>query len=107
VFHGVEVSEGSVLVHDTGDFVDDYRVDSRLRNDRSFLFVLVVDSDGGTLVELRLHPVEIGDCAVHEATGEAARWCRRTMRDRSEPYGTTFHEEDGTLVVPIDGRLRA
>jgi poly-gamma-glutamate synthesis protein (capsule biosynthesis protein) len=105
-FNGVEVRDG-VLMHDTGDFVDDYRVDSRLRNDRSFLFVLVVDSDGDTLVELRLHPVEIGDCAVHEATGEVARWCRRTMRDRSEPYGTTFHEEDGTLVVPIDGRLRA
>lgn len=99
-FHGVEVSEGSVLVHDAGDFVDDYRVDARLRNDRSFLFVLSV-ADGSPR-ELRLHPVYIDDCAVNEAAGETARWCRETMRDRSEPYGTPFVQEDGALVVRLD-----
>jgi poly-gamma-glutamate synthesis protein (capsule biosynthesis protein) len=100
VFNGIETRNGSVLMYDTGDFVDDYRVDPELRNDRSFLFVVVVED--GRPIELRLQPVEIGDCAVHEATGDAAEWCRRRMRDRSEPYGAGFHDEDGTLVVPID-----
>ena len=100
-FNGVEIRNGSVLMYDTGDFVDDYRVDPELRNDRSFLFVLAVEE--GRPRELRLYPVQIRDCAVHEATSETARWCRRTMRGRSEPYGTEFREEDRALVVPLDG----
>jgi poly-gamma-glutamate synthesis protein (capsule biosynthesis protein) len=100
VFNGIEIRNGSVLMYDTGDFVDDYRVDPELRNDRSFLFVLAVED--GAPAELRLHPVEISDCAVHETAGDAAEWCRRTMRDRSEPYGTEFHDENGTFVVRLD-----
>ena len=101
VFNGVEHTGRGVVMHDTGDFVDDYRVDAELRNDRSFLFVLAVAADEPR--ELRLVPVRIEDCAVHEATDEAARWCRRTMRERSEPYDTTFRRDDSALVVPLDG----
>jgi poly-gamma-glutamate synthesis protein (capsule biosynthesis protein) len=101
VFNGVEVRDGSVVMYDTGDFVDDYRVDPELRNDRSFLFVLLVD--GGTLRELRLVPVRIDGCAVHEVDTADAQWWRRTMRERSDRYGTRFSRDGRELVVSLAG----
>ncbi len=100
VFQGVEVVDGTLVCYDCGDFVDDYAVDRTLRNDRSFLFEVTCDDDGPT--ELRLVPVEIDDFAVHEASAEAAEWCRETMRRRSKRFETTFEEEDGELVVAIE-----
>jgi poly-gamma-glutamate synthesis protein (capsule biosynthesis protein) len=100
VFNGVAVRDGSVLLYDTGDFVDDYAVDATLRNDRSFLFVVIADA--GVPRELRLVPVRISDCAVHEATGRDARWCRRTMCERSERYGTTFRRAGEALVLALE-----
>jgi poly-gamma-glutamate synthesis protein (capsule biosynthesis protein) len=74
--------------------VDDYAVDSDLRNDRSFLFEVSVGADG-EIRELRLSPTEIDDCAVHEAGRRAAEWSRSRMRELSAAFGTEFEEEDG------------
>jgi poly-gamma-glutamate synthesis protein (capsule biosynthesis protein) len=95
VFQGGELYEGSPILYDCGDFVDDYRVDRELRNDRSFLFEL--EMADGTVEELRLVPVEIEDCAVHLASPRTAEWSRDRMRERSEPFGTEFER------VPVEG----
>jgi len=100
VFHGVEVHDGSLLCYDMGDFVDDYAVDAELRNDRSFLFEVVVDTDG-TVEELRLHPTEIHDYAVHEAGERAATWSRERMVELSEPFGTDFERDGAALVCEV------
>jgi poly-gamma-glutamate synthesis protein (capsule biosynthesis protein) len=102
VFQGVEVYRGRPVLYDTGDFVDDYAVDDRLRNDRSFLFDLSV-SPAGDPVELRLLPTEIDDCAVHEASPEAAEWSRDRMRALSDPFGTPFERDGAALVTTLDG----
>lgn len=99
VFQGVEVHEGVPICYDTGDLVDDYRVDPELRNDRSFLFEARATADG--VRELRLQPVEIDDCAVHLADGDVAEWCRETMRRRSADVGTTFETDGEALVVDV------
>jgi poly-gamma-glutamate capsule biosynthesis protein CapA/YwtB (metallophosphatase superfamily) len=101
VFHGVEVYDGRPIVYDAGDFVDDYAVDPRLRNDRSFLFILAVDG-GGEPTELRLHPTEIGDCRVREAGPDAAEWARDRMRALSSPFGTAFERDGDALVVQLE-----
>jgi poly-gamma-glutamate synthesis protein (capsule biosynthesis protein) len=88
VFQGVELYEERPILYDCGDFVDDYRVDRELRNDRSFLFELGISD--GAIEELRLVPVEIDDCAVHLASPRTAEWSRERMRERSEPFGTEF-----------------
>lgn len=69
-------------------------LDPDLRNDRSILFVADLDVRG--VAELRLEPIEIYDFGVHEA--DAATWLRRTMRQRSRPFGTTF-ERDGDALA--------
>ncbi|WP_247002883.1 CapA family protein [Halosolutus gelatinilyticus] len=102
VFQGIEVYDGAPIVYDAGDFVDDYAVDDRLRNDRGFLFELSVTSDGAP-TELRLHPTEIDDCAIHEAAPEAAAWSRERMRERSAEFGTTFDRDGEALVLSLGG----
>jgi poly-gamma-glutamate synthesis protein (capsule biosynthesis protein) len=98
-FQGVERYGDGLVLHDTGDFVDDYAVHPDLRNDRGFLFEVLVEGDG-TIEELRLHPVEIDDCAVHRAEGGIADWCRDRMRRRSEVFGTSeAFERDGDELV--------
>ncbi|WP_312911615.1 CapA family protein [Natronosalvus caseinilyticus] len=101
VFHGIEVHDGKPILYDTGDFVDDYAVDRRLHNDRSFLFELEVDD--GRLTELRLRPTEIDDCTVHTASPDAAEWSRERMRSLSSEYGTTFKREGADLVLSLEG----
>jgi poly-gamma-glutamate capsule biosynthesis protein CapA/YwtB (metallophosphatase superfamily) len=97
VFQGIDVYDGVPILYDTGDFVDDYAIDRDLRNDRSFLFEVRVDSNAG-VTELRLLPTEIDDCRVHEASQEVTRWCRERMRALSDSFGTEF-EQDGTELI--------
>ncbi|WP_049920243.1 CapA family protein [Halobiforma nitratireducens] len=101
VFQGIEVHERRPILYDTGDFVDDYRVDPELRNNRSFLFVLSVSADGQPR-ELRLYPTEIDGCAVFEASADAAEWSRQRMRELSAPLGTQFDREGETLVIDLE-----
>ena len=102
VVQGIEVHRGRPILYDTGDFVDDYAVDRRLRNDRSFLFELSV-SGAGIPVELVLSPTEIYDCAVHRAGPEAAEWLRDRMRELSAPFGTAFGRDGERLVLDLGG----
>ncbi|NEU55261.1 CapA family protein [Halorussus sp. MSC15.2] len=97
VFQAVEVHDGTPVLYDCGDFVDDYAVDSDLRNDRSFLFEVRVED--GEISELRLLPTEIDDFAVHEASAEAAAWSRKRMRELSAGFGTRFETDGEELVL--------
>jgi len=101
VFQGIEVYEGAPICYDCGDFVDDYRVDDELRNDRSFLFEATIEDCRVT--RLRLRPVEIADCTVHWADGDVARWCRERMRERSAPFGTAdaFERAGNGLTLAV------
>jgi poly-gamma-glutamate capsule biosynthesis protein CapA/YwtB (metallophosphatase superfamily) len=98
-FQGVEIHDETPILYDCGDFVDDYAVDSDLRNDRGFLFEVVVEDE--KINSLRLVPTEIEDCAVHEAGPEAAAWSRSRMCELSAEFGTVFEEKEGELVVSI------
>ena len=104
LFQGVEVidrGESPTLVcYDMGDFVDDYAVDSTHRNDRSFLFELVVTGDG-ELLELVVRPTEIESRAVYRASRRGARWCRQTMQERSAAFGTEFDRAGTGLVLSL------
>ncbi len=106
VFQGIEIltperrDSPTVVCYDMGDFVDDYAVDPVGRNDRSFLFELVVAADG-TLVELICHPTEIESQSVYHAGKRAAGWCRKTMQERSAVFGTEFDSNGTPLTVSL------
>lgn len=101
VFQAVEVHRGTPILHDCGDFVDDYRVHEHLHNDRSFLFE--VEADPGGVRRVRLVPTEIADSTVTLAEGEVAAWARAAMRRRSGGFGTAFRRPEAGegLVVRV------
>ena len=99
VFQGVERYGDGLILHDTGDIVDDYVIKDDLRNDRSLLFE--VGLEDGSIEELRLVPVEIDDVSVSPAGDAAATWLRDTMRERSTPFGTTYERDGDDLVLSL------
>jgi hypothetical protein len=92
----VEIYRGKPILYDTGDFIDDYAVDPKFRNDWSFLFQVSVDE--GRFERLDLTPVKLSYARVDLATdGE-----RETILDRMErlsaEMGTDFARREGALV---------
>jgi len=88
VAQGVERIGRSLVLHDTGDFLDDYAIDPILRNDWSFIFFLEADARGPQRLELT--PVVLEFAQVRRATpDEAGPICAR-MIAQSAKFGTAF-----------------
>jgi poly-gamma-glutamate capsule biosynthesis protein CapA/YwtB (metallophosphatase superfamily) len=97
VFQGVEIYRGKPILYDTGDFIDDYAVDPKLRNDWSYLFrVSVVE---GRLERLDLTPVKLSYARVDLATGGERDTILNRMERLSTEMGTVFARRKGTLVL--------
>jgi poly-gamma-glutamate capsule biosynthesis protein CapA/YwtB (metallophosphatase superfamily) len=93
--HGVA---GRVL-YDLGDFLDDYAVDQRLRNDLGLLFLVTLDQGGP--VGLEAVPLKLDFCRTRLADGADAAWMRRRFRDACAALGTEVAEADGRLAVSL------
>ena len=65
---GAEIWNGKLILYDTGDFIDDYAVDSQLRNDLSALFLVRVRPP--VIEELEIVPVVIDEMQVNLAHRE-------------------------------------
>jgi poly-gamma-glutamate synthesis protein (capsule biosynthesis protein) len=101
VFQGVERHGRGVILYDTGDFLDDYAVDSYLRNDWSFIFLLEVDGQG--LRHLRTIPVRLQPARVDLAGGEEAQVICQRMIERCAPLGTRLSPANHALELPLCG----
>ena len=93
VFQGIEPG----VLYDLGDFVDDYAVDAKRRNDLALLFFATLDEQGPRRVEAV--PLKLEYCHTRLADGEDADWIRRRLRTACAALGTDVAEEDGRLVV--------
>jgi poly-gamma-glutamate capsule biosynthesis protein CapA/YwtB (metallophosphatase superfamily) len=93
VFQGVE---GCVL-YDLGDFLDDYAVDSTLRNDLGLLFLVELEPDGPRRIEAV--PLKLEYAYTRLANGEDAAWIRDRFRKACAEFGTEVLEEEGRLVI--------
>jgi len=97
IFQGVEIYRGKPILYDTGDFIDDYAVDPRLRNDWSFLFQVSVEE--GTLERLDLTPVKLSYARVDLATGGEREEILDRMERLSAEMGTVFTRREDALVL--------
>jgi poly-gamma-glutamate capsule biosynthesis protein CapA/YwtB (metallophosphatase superfamily) len=95
VFHGVA---GPVL-YDLGDFIDDYAVDPRLRNDLGLLFLVDLAPAGPERIEAL--PLKLDFCHTRPAHGEEADWVRRRFERACAAFGTEVREEGGRLVIEV------
>jgi hypothetical protein len=98
VFHGVA---GRVLF-DLGDFLDDYAVDSKLRNDLGLLWLVELDARGP--VRIRALPLALDHCFTRVASEEEAAWIVRRLRALCAPFGTAVETSDGLIDLRSERR---
>jgi poly-gamma-glutamate synthesis protein (capsule biosynthesis protein) len=96
VFHGVA---GNVLF-DLGDFIDDYAVDPRLRNDLGMLFTVELDAHGPTRIEAI--PIALDYARTRLADREEADWIQRRFRVACGELGVEVEVVDGRSVIALD-----
>lgn len=99
VFQGIERRGSSLILHDAGDFLDDYAVDAELRNDWSFVFRLEVTARG--ISRLQLLPVRLEFAQVRLATGAEKREICERMRKLSADLGTTLSPIEEGLELDL------
>ncbi len=99
-FQAVERFGRGVILHDTGDFLDDYAVDPVLRNDWSFIFEIGISEKG--LQRLRLYPVRLSFAAVNLAEDEEAGAIFSRMKTLCDRFGTHFETDDMGFVLDLE-----
>jgi poly-gamma-glutamate capsule biosynthesis protein CapA/YwtB (metallophosphatase superfamily) len=95
VFHGV----ADRILYDLGDFVDDYRVDQRLRNDLGLLFLVELDEAGPRTLEAV--PLKLDFCHTRLAGGDDAKWIARRFTRACAELGTVVTEHQGRLQAAL------
>ena len=100
VFQGVEIYKGKLILYDAGDFIDDYAVGERLRNDRSFVFR--VSLEGRELRRLKLLPVSLQYARVELARGGEREAILGRMVDLSAEMGTNLVRREDWLVFEAE-----
>ena len=103
VVQGIEIWQGKPILYDTGDFVDDYAIDSELRNDLSAL--LLLDLEDGAVRRLDLLPVQIRDRSVWIARAAEREFFVKRMTELCAELGTEL--EDRGEPEPVAVRLEA
>ncbi len=93
VFHGV----GGTVLYDVGDFLDDYAVDARLRNDLGLLFLVDLDERGP--VRLEGVPLKLDYCHTRLADGVDRAWIARRFHEACAELGTAVSGDEERLVV--------
>jgi poly-gamma-glutamate synthesis protein (capsule biosynthesis protein) len=96
---GIELYKGKAILYSTGDFIDDYAVDSAERNDLSFLFILELER--GRIARIVLHPLCIEDLYVRLAKDQEFVFLQRTIQAKCKAFGTMMEMEGqvGTINV--------
>lgn len=95
---GVEFWKGKPILYDTGDFVDDYAVDSELRNDLSALFLITIRPP--QVIGVEAVPVAISDMQVNLARGtQRARFLRHLTARCSEMDTRVAQQESGPALT--------
>jgi poly-gamma-glutamate synthesis protein (capsule biosynthesis protein) len=93
VFHGVQDS----VLFELGDFIGDYAVDRRLRNDLGLLFVLDLDVRGPRRLEAV--PIKLEHAHTRLAAGADADWIRRRFTDACAALGTIVTQDEDRLIA--------
>jgi poly-gamma-glutamate synthesis protein (capsule biosynthesis protein) len=99
VFQGIEVYRQRPILYDTGDFLDDYAIDAKLRNDWSFVFLL--DLEGARMQRLRLRPVRLTYAEVNFAAGDELAAIRTRMRTLCGEFDTRLTDTEEGLEIAL------
>ena len=90
VFHGIAPR----VLYDLGDFLDDYAVDRKLRNDLGLLHLVDLAGD-----RLEAIPLKLEFTHTRLATGDDAAWIERRSTEASAALGVEVTVAEGRLVA--------
>jgi poly-gamma-glutamate synthesis protein (capsule biosynthesis protein) len=90
VFHGIAPR----VLYDLGDFLDDYAVDRKLRNDLGLLYLVDLDGDRLEAIPLKL---EVAHTRI--ATGDDAAWITGRLTKACAAFRIEVTAADGRLVT--------
>jgi poly-gamma-glutamate synthesis protein (capsule biosynthesis protein) len=100
IFHGIELYRGWPILYAAGDLVDDYAIDTDLRNDHQLLFEVHLGEDA--LRRIVLHPVFIRHGRVLPADHTQRAWIDTRMQALCRDLGTTARLDGDLLVIEPD-----
>lgn len=96
---GIELYKGKAILYSSGDFIDDYAIDSAERNDLSFLFILELER--GRIARIVLHPVCIEDLYVRLAKDQEIAFLQRTMQAKCASFGSRVLFRGGVGTIEL------
>jgi poly-gamma-glutamate capsule biosynthesis protein CapA/YwtB (metallophosphatase superfamily) len=99
VFHGVGWGRrpGPAVLYDLGDFLDDYAVHPRLRNDLGLLWFVTVRARGVDRIEAL--PVRLRLARTEVAVGEDRAWIAARLGEACDPLRTAVHDDGDRLRI--------
>ncbi|MBV9413728.1 MAG: CapA family protein, partial [Solirubrobacterales bacterium] len=96
VFHGVAPG----VIFDMGDFLDDYIVHRKLRNDLGLLWLIDLDPHGPRAI--RALPLALEYCFTRRASPAETDTILRLLQARCTPFGTDPHIHGGMIELNTD-----
>ena len=91
VFQGIEVYNNKLIMYDTGDFIDDYAVDPKLRNDQSIFVQIKLNKSG--IKKVIVTPILIDDMQVNKATGKDVQEITQRLAHLSQQLDTLISQD--------------
>ncbi len=98
-FQGIETYKDKLILYDTGDLVDDYRVDPVLRNDWSFIYFVTVSKDG--VKNVTLVPIKIDNMQANRAIEPEKSMILKRIQSLSKEFRTAF-SDNGEIALKGD-----
>ncbi len=99
----IDVYRGKLILYGCGDFVDDYEGIAgyeRYRDDLRLLYFATLDQQAGTLVSLRMVPMQARKMRLCHAPAGDARWLATVLAEISRDFGTRIESRPDGLFVP-------
>lgn len=99
----IELYRGKPIFYGCGDLVTDYEgiaPPPRWRSDLGVMCLVTFSPSDGTLVGLRLHPMQMWRMQLRHADEHDRQWLTEALDRMSRPFGARFREdEDGSIVL--------
>lgn len=99
---GIEVYRGRPILYGCGDFLNDYEGIAgyeAYRGDLSLMYFLAVDAASGTLLRLRMIPMQTRRFRLSRASAADTRWLREVLDREGRRLGSRVEAEPGGSLV--------
>ncbi|MEU6216508.1 CapA family protein [Streptomyces sp. NPDC047022] len=98
----VEVYRGKLVLYGCGDFVDDYEGIGgyeRYRDDLRLLFLVAAEPGDGTLLRVRMVPLQARRMRLEHAPAEDSEWLRTALDKVSRRFGSRLDHGPGGMLT--------